>query len=65
VDPRGRNFFWLHEQLSPEGMDPESDYAAIYDGAISITPLTLDRTHPTSLNHLSHWAKALELPAAK
>jgi len=65
VDPRGRNFFWLHEQLSPEGMDPESDYAAIYDGAVSITPLVLDRTHPTSQNHLSHWAKALELPSAK
>jgi 5'-nucleotidase len=60
VDPRGRGYFWLHEQLSPEGMDPDSDYAAIYDGAVSITPLELDRTHVTSLNHLSHWAKALE-----
>jgi len=65
VDPRGRNFFWLHEQLSPEGMDPESDYAAIYDGAISITPLVLDRTHPTSFNDLSHWAKALDATVTK
>jgi 5'-nucleotidase len=63
VDPRGRNYFWLHEQLTPDGMDPESDYAAIYEGAVSITPLVLDRTHATSLNHLSHWAKALEAPA--
>jgi len=63
VDPRGRNYFWLHEQLTPDGMDPESDYAAIYDGAVSITPLVLDRTHATSLNHLSHWATALEAPA--
>jgi 5'-nucleotidase len=63
VDPRGRNYFWLSEQLSPEGMDPASDYAAIYDGAVSITPLQLERTHVTSLNHLSHWAKVLERPA--
>jgi broad specificity polyphosphatase/5'/3'-nucleotidase SurE len=44
-------------------MDPASDYAAIYDGAVSITPLQLERTHVTSLNHLSHWAKVLERPA--
>jgi 5'-nucleotidase len=63
VDPRGRNYFWLSEQQSPEGMDPASDYAAVYDGAVSITPLQLERTHITSLNHLSHWAKLLERPA--
>jgi 5'-nucleotidase len=63
IDPRGRNYFWLSEQLSPEGMDPASDYAAVYEGAVSITPLQLERTHVTSLNHLSHWAKLLERPA--
>jgi 5'-nucleotidase len=60
TDPRGRTFFWLHEQEHIEGLDPESDYAAIFDGAISMTPLQLDRTHETSLNHLSHWAPKLE-----
>ncbi len=59
-DPRGRKYFWLHEQQNTEGIDPESDYAAVYSGAISITPLQLDHTHATSLNHLSHWAKILE-----
>ncbi|MGH9681255.1 MAG: hypothetical protein ACRD4Y_15015, partial [Candidatus Acidiferrales bacterium] len=43
-----------------EGLDPQSDYAAIFDGAASVTPLQLDRTHETSLNHLSHWAAKLE-----
>ncbi len=60
TDPRGRTFFWLHEQEHIEGMDPESDYAAIFDGAASITPLHLDRTHESSLNHLSEWAAKLE-----
>lgn len=60
VDPRGRTYFWLHEQQLTEGIDPDSDYAAVYDGAVSVTPLELDRTHTTSLNHLSHWASALE-----
>jgi 5'-nucleotidase len=60
TDPRGRSYFWLLEQEHIEGLDPQSDYAAIFDGAVSITPLELDRTHETSLNHLSHWVSKLE-----
>jgi len=63
TDPRGRGYFWLLEQEHIEGLDPQSDYAAIFDGAISVTPLQLDRTHETSLNHLSHWTSKLETTA--
>jgi 5'-nucleotidase len=58
-DPRGRRYFWLHEQTVREGVEPDTDYAAIFAGAISITPLQLDHTHAPTLNHLSHWAKQL------
>jgi broad specificity polyphosphatase/5'/3'-nucleotidase SurE len=37
-------------------VEPDTDYAAIFSGAVSITPLHLDPTHAESLNHLSHWA---------
>ena len=60
TDPRGRSFYWLLEQEHIEGIDPKSDYAAVFDGAASITPIHLDRTHEQSLNHLSHWAAKLE-----
>lgn len=60
TDPRGRRYFWLHEQQLTEGIEPDTDHAAIRDGAISITPLVLDHTHTASLNHLSDWAKVLE-----
>lgn len=60
ADPRGRRYFWLHEQQLTDGIEPDTDQAAVRDGAISITPLVLDHTHAASLNHLSHWAKALE-----
>jgi 5'-nucleotidase len=59
TDPRGRHYYWLHEQQVVEGIEPDTDVAAIRDGAISITPLELDHTHTASLNHLSHWAKLL------
>ena len=60
TDPRGRNYYWLLEQEHIEGIDPQSDYAAIFAGAASITPLHLDRTHESSLHHLSAWASKLE-----
>jgi 5'-nucleotidase len=60
TDPRGRRYFWLHEQQITEGIDPDTDQAAIRDGAVSITPLVLDHTDVPSLNHLSHWARLLE-----
>src|SRR5579871_3087551 len=63
TDPRGRNFFWLLEQEHIEGVDPQSDYAAIFEGAASITPLHLDRTHEVSLKHLEQWAATLEAKA--
>ncbi len=59
TDPRGRTYYWLHEQPVSDEAEPDTDYAAVLSGAISITPLELDRTHPTSLNHLSHWAPRL------
>ena len=60
TDPRGRRYYWLHEQQFIEGIDPDTDHAAIRDGAISITPLVIDHTDAASLNHLSKWTKLLE-----
>ena len=60
TDPRGRKYYWLHEQHRVEGIEPDTDIAALREGAVSITPLVLDHTHIPSLNHLSHWGKLLE-----
>jgi 5'-nucleotidase len=59
-DPRGRTYYWLHEQKLSDGIEPDTDYAAIRDGVISVTPLELDHTHTASLNHLSRWTPLLE-----
>jgi 5'-nucleotidase len=61
-DPKGRPYFWLSEQRidgAKDSVDKGSDYAAIFAGEVSITPLHLDPTHTDSLNHLSHWPKLL------
>jgi 5'-nucleotidase len=59
-DPRGRKYFWLHEQQLVEGIEPDTDMAAVRDGAISVTPLQLDHTHAASMKHLAEWLKVLE-----
>ncbi len=58
-DQRGRTYFWLFEQRINKDVEPDTDYAAIFSGAVSVTPLHLDPTDTDSLNHLSHWAKPL------
>jgi 5'-nucleotidase len=58
-DPRGRTYFWLFEQKIMKDVEPDTDYAAVFSRALSITPLHLDPTHADSLNHLSRWADAL------
>src|ERR1700726_3298192 len=58
-DPRGRTYYWLFEQRIDKDVEPETDYAAIFAGAVSITPLHLDPTDTKSLNHLSHWAQPI------
>lgn len=60
-DPRGLPYFWLSEQRIDRDMelDADSDYAAIFAGDASVTPLHLDPTHAESLNRLSHWAAKL------
>ncbi|MGB9466940.1 MAG: 5'/3'-nucleotidase SurE [Candidatus Acidiferrum sp.] len=58
-DPRGRIYFWLYEQKIDKDVEPDTDYAAIFSGAVSVTPLHLDPTDTKSLNHLSHWGKTI------
>jgi 5'-nucleotidase len=64
-DPRGRTYYWLHEQQITDGLGDDTDYMAVFAGDISVTPLHLERTHTQSLNHLSHWAKELARPGGK
>lgn len=43
-DPYGRPYYWMHEEVPLDDAEPGSDYAAVRDGKVSITPLTFDHT---------------------
>ena len=43
-DPWDRPHYWMHEEVPLEAAERGSDYAAIRDGYLSITPLQFDHT---------------------
>ena len=58
IDPRGKTYFWIKEgQAEVEG-HPLSDYHAVREGYVSVTPLRPDLTHHAELDA----AIALALP---
>jgi len=59
LDPRGRRYFWIHDQHDFSRVEPGTDYAAIQAGSISVTPLQLDRTEAGAVEKLSAWAAEL------
>ena len=48
-DPRGRPYLWIREGRADWEPDATSDYQAVRDGWISVTPLHPDLTHRDSL----------------
>jgi 5'-nucleotidase len=52
TDPRGRNYYWIGEQEVSWKQDPGSDYEAIQEGLVSITPLRTDMTDYRTLESL-------------
>ncbi len=43
-DPHGRPYYWMHEEVPLADAEPGSDYAAVRDSKVSITPLRFDHT---------------------
>ena len=54
-DPRGRPYYWVDEQIPLENAEAGSDYAAIRQGRISVTPLRFDHTAEDLLEDLRSW----------
>jgi 5'/3'-nucleotidase len=60
TDPRGKKYYWIGGDELGFVHEPGTDYAAILEGAVSITPVHLDLTHYPSFGTLE--TLALEWP---
>ena len=58
-DPKGRPYYWIGGQSADWEADPKSDFAALADGCISVTPLHLDLTNDKVMDQVKRWNLAL------
>ncbi len=54
-DPRGRTYYWIGGQLTSWEPEPDTDYAAVSQGLVSITPIHLDLTDYRAMDVLRSW----------
>jgi 5'-nucleotidase len=55
IDPRGKPYFWIGEQYFRSNAEDGTDYRAIEDGYISVTPLKSDMTDHGALPAIGSW----------
>ena len=55
TDPRGKPYYWIGGE-APTGMiEDGTDFGALSQGYVSITPLQLDLTHYKAMDVLKKW----------
>jgi len=61
VDPRGRQIYWVGPAGEEEDAGPGTDFYAINECKVSITPLQIDLTRYSAIESLAQWAKDISL----
>lgn len=59
VDPRGKAGYWIAAAGDVEDGGPGTDFHAVMQGYVSITPLQLDRTFGDGFKHLNSWLEGM------
>lgn len=55
IDPRGKPYFWIGEEYFRSNAEDGTDYRAIEEGYISVTPLKSDMTDHGALAAIHSW----------
>ena len=58
-DPRGRPVYWVGPAGPQQDAGPGTDFEAIAQGYVSVTPLQIDLTRHSALSGLQHWLKGI------
>ncbi len=54
-DPRGRTIYWIGPAGPEQDAGPGTDFHAVREGFVSVTPLQVDLTRYPTLDALQHW----------
>ena len=55
TDPRGRSYYWIGGQLTTWTPGEHTDFAAVSDGYIAVTPIHMDLTDYRTMDVLRGW----------
>lgn len=58
-DPRGKPYYWIGGEVPTGVIEPDTDFGAIHEGYISVTPLQLDLTAQQAIHDLQEWKWSL------
>ncbi|WP_261857785.1 5'/3'-nucleotidase SurE [Photobacterium sanguinicancri] len=61
IDPRGKTVYWLGPPGACQDAGPGTDFYAIEQGAVSITPLQVDLTAHDALSGMKQWMQDVEI----
>ena len=61
LDPRGREIYWVGPPGEEQQAGPDTDFHAVRQGYVSITPLHVDLTRHTALADLNLWLQGVNL----
>lgn len=59
LDPRGRPIYWIGAAGAGADCGPGTDFHAVANRRVSVTPLVVDLTRHSALERLTAWARAL------
>ncbi|MCP4284653.1 MAG: 5'/3'-nucleotidase SurE [Gammaproteobacteria bacterium] len=59
TDPRGRTIYWVGPAGSEQDAGPGTDFQAVREGFVSVTPLQVDLTRHTALDSLGIWVDGI------
>ncbi len=63
-DPRGRAIYWIGPPGPEQDAGPGTDFCAVREGYISVTPIHVDLTRYQALEKVASWVESLEMPNA-
>jgi 5'-nucleotidase len=55
LDPRGKPYYWIGGEAPTGVIEEGTDFGALKEGCVSITPLHLDLTHYKAMDALRKW----------
>ncbi len=58
-DPRGRDIYWVGPAGAEQDAGRGTDFHAVRNGYVSVTPLQVDLTRHDSVDHLSRWLEGM------